>query len=832
MSRSHLSRRSTFSLQNLWTLLIEPASSIEQPDRRRQSRLLSFSLLTMTGVLALAIAAIRLVPSERLYPGDEDLVLGGTILASLLLAYALNRKAHYALAALLAVVAPEVGIFAATVLVWLGRTRYYETGDVNLLVYTIMPVLFASMLLSVRALVGLVLFNAVVMVALPAFFRHIAIVDILLGPLLFSLAISALVLLVTRQRNKLERDRRTQLTEQKERYQSLFNRVPVGLYRTTPQGEILDANTALVNLLGFTDREALLAVPITDLFVDQSKREQELAILKEEGILRDYEIRLRRWDGGIIWAQDTCRTVRDSEGQLLYFEGGLEDITKRKRTEEALRESEERFRNIFENAPIGIYRTTPGGQITMANPTLVDMLGYDSFTELSQRDLENEGFLSDHPRSVFKRRIAETGRITGLEAAWKRKDGATLFVRENARAVRDQDGTVLYYEGTVEDITERKEMEERLRRQERLAAIGQMAGGIAHDFRNFLTSIILYAQLPLRRSDVSPDVETSLETIVSEAQQAANLVQQILDFSRRSTMKTELIDLYQFTKEVTHVLQETIPETIDIRLQGTTDCCPVKADPTRIQQVLMNLTLNARDAMPEGGNLLIRLHRVQVEANEEPLPEIEPGQWICLTVSDTGTGLSEEAQEHLFEPFFTTKEPGKGTGLGLAQVYGIVRQHEGYIDVQTAAGEGTTFRIYLPLHQDEERPPREKPPELVPGHGELILLVEDEREVREAARQVLESLGYRVLTAANGRETEALARERDLDLLLTDLVMPDMDGWALIKSLKKRQPDLKTIAMTGYALEDELQDMAVEIIQKPLDSETLSQAIRRALDGD
>jgi PAS domain S-box-containing protein len=606
----------------------------------------------------------------------------------------------------------------------------------------------------------------------------------------------------------------------------------VGLYRTTPQGEILDANRALVNLLGFTDREALLTVPITDLFVDQSEREQELAILNEKGILRDYEIRLRRWDGGIIWAQDTCRTVRDSEGQLLYFEGGLEEITKRKRTEEALRESEERFRNIFENAPIGIYRSTPAGQIMMANPTLVDMLGYDSFTELSQRDLENEGFLSDSPRSVFKRRIAETESIIGLEAAWRRKDGSALFVRENARVVRDQDGTVLYYEGTVEDITERKEMEERLRRQERLAAIGQMAGGIAHDFRNFLTSIILYAQLPLRRSDVSPDVETSLDTIVSEAQQAANLVQQILDFSRRSTMKTELIDLYQFTKEVTHVLQETIPETIDIRLQGTTDCCPVKADPTRIQQVLMNLTLNARDAMPEGGNLLIRLHRVQVEANEEPLPEIEPGQWICLTVSDTGTGLSEEAQEHLFEPFFTTKEPGKGTGLGLAQVYGIVRQHEGYIDVQTAAGEGTTFRIYLPLHQDEERPPREKPPELVPGHGELILLVEDEREVREAARQVLESLGYRVLTAANGRETEALARERDLDLLITDLVMPDMDGWALIKSLKKRHPDLKTIAMTGYALEDELQDMAVEIIQKPLDSETLSQAIRRALDGD
>ncbi len=832
MSRSRQFTRLVFSLQSLWNLLTEPSPTIKQPDRRRQSRLLSVSLVILVGLLASGIAAIRLAPSRELYPGDEDLIVGAVILASLLLAYILNRNTHYTLAALITVIAPEIGIFASTVVVWLGRSPYYDSGDVNLLVYTIMPVLFASMLLSVRALIGLVLFNTVVMVGLPTFFRHIAIVDIVLGPLLFSLAISALVLLVTRQRNKLERDRRTQLTQQKERYQSLFNRVPVGLYRTTPQGKILDANRALVSLLGFADRETLLAVPITDLFVDQSMRKQELAILHEENILRDFEIQLRRWDGEIIWAQDTCRTVRDDEGQILYFEGGLEDITKRKKAEEALRESEERFRNIFENAPIGIYRTTPDGQIIMANATLIDMLGYDSFTDLSQRDLESEGFHGDSPRSAFKRRIAAKDRVTGLESAWERKGGATLFVRENARVVRDQDGTVLYYEGTVEDITERKEMEERLRRQERLAAIGQMAGGIAHDFRNFLTSIILYAQLPLRKSDAPADVETSLETIVSEARQAANLVQQILDFSRRSTMKTELIDLYQFTREVTYILQETIPEIIDITLQGTSDCCPVKADPTRIQQVLMNLTLNARDAMPEGGDLLIALARVEIEVGEEPLPGMGPGLWARLTVSDTGTGLSDEAQEHLFEPFFTTKEPGKGTGLGLAQVYGIIKQHQGYIDVQTAAGEGTAFRIYLPLHQGEERPPVEEPPELIPGQGELILLVEDERKVREATRQILESLGYRVLAAANGRETEALAQDRDFDILITDLVMPDIGGRALIKSLKEKRPDLKAIAMTGYALEDELQDLTVEVLQKPLDLETLSQAIRRALEAD
>ena len=820
------------SPEGLWNLLTEPPVSVERPDRRRQSRLLSTALLVLFFVLGLGVAVVWLAPPMQLYSRSQDVTLGCAVLALIVVAYVFNRRGYYTVAALIGVIAPEIGIFGATLLAWMGESPYYEADDVNLLVTTVVPVVFASTLLTTPALMGLILFNTSVMLVLPTFFDHVAAVDVVLGPLIFSFTISALVLLAARQRNQLEKDRQTQLSEQKERYQSLYNRVPFGLYRTSPAGEILDANEALMRLLGYPDRRSLLSENISDLFLDRGVREQELAVLNKDDILRNFEMRLRRRDGEVIWVQDTCRTVRDDDGRLLYYEGGLEDITQRRHVEEALRESEERFRNIFENAPMGIYRTTPDGQVLMANTTLVEMLGYDSHAQFLQEDLEEPDFHSDPPRSAFRHQIEAEGRIVGLESALVRKDGTRVFVRENARVVRDDDGSVLYYEGTVEDITERKEMEERLRRQDRLAAVGQMAGGIAHDFRNFLTSIILYAQIPLRGPDLPSNVERSLRTVVSEAQQAANLVQQILDFSRRSMMETELLDLGTFVGEVTDILQKTIPENIDITLEDGSNGCIVDADPTRIQQVLMNLALNARDAMPDGGELHIALTRTRVRIGDEPLPEMVPGDWICLAVSDTGTGMGEDVEGHLFEPFFTTKAPGKGTGLGLAQVYGIVKQHQGHIDVETAVGAGTTFRVYLPVHSDREPVRREQGTRPVPGRGETILLVEDEDKVREATGRVLESLGYHALTAANGREAIELAEKEAFDLLITDLVMPQMGGRALIRSLEEAHPDLKVIAMTGYTVEDDLHDLATEVIQKPLDLQCIAKTIRQALDTE
>lgn len=479
-----------------------------------------------------ALRVMQVVPQAQLYSGGGDLLTGGAALILMLVSYALNRTGCYTLAALLAVLAPQASVYGGTILVWTGRAPYYDVGDVNLLVYTAVPILFASMLVSLQALLALILLNAGTMVVIQSFFDHIALADIILGPLLYVSAVTILVLLVTHQRDELEADRQAQLSEQKEQYRNLLDRMPMGLYRTTPDGTILDANRALVRLLGFPSHRDLLETNMTNLYVDPGERQIELNILGHGGSIHNFEIRLRRWDGDLIWVEDTCRTVRDQDAELICYEGGLENVTRRREMEEALRESEERFRSIFENAPIGIHRTTPNGRITMANATLMELLGYGSLAALSQPDLGREAFHPDYACSEFKRRMEREGRVTGLESAWKREDGTTVFVRESARTVLDHDGKALYYEGTVEDVTERKEMQRRLRRQDRLAAVGQMAGGIAHDFRNFLTSIILYAQMPLRNQGVGSDTRKAMETVVNEAKQAASLVQQILDFNR------------------------------------------------------------------------------------------------------------------------------------------------------------------------------------------------------------------------------------------------------------------------------------------------------------
>ena len=402
----------------------------------------------------------------------------------------------------------------------------------------------------------------------------------------------------------------------------------------------------------------------------------------------------------------------------------------------------------------------------------------------------------------------------------------------------------------IRDVTQEREVQRQAQRQEQLAAVGQLAGGIAHDFNNLLTTIMLYTQMALRKSkrDLPPNVTRALETILGESRQATKLVQQILDFSRRSPIATSPMDLKPFIKEAISVLERTIPENIHLQFNAGPEEYVVNGDPTRIQQVLMNLVVNARDAMPEGGDLRIALSRVEVSPSDElPVIEMVPGEWVCLAVSDTGTGIPPDALAHIFEPFFTTKEPGQGTGLGLAQVHGIVAQHEGHIGVETEVGQGTTFRVYLPAH-DEQRLEEVRPEvlsTLPQGQGETILLVEDNEKLREGERALLESLGYRVLTAANGREALEVYRSaegagpergRRVDLVLTDVVMPEMGGRALIRELKKTDPDLKALAMTGYSLPEGLEALKEagiqDIVHKPLEANTLAQAVRSTLDAD
>ncbi len=492
--------------------------------------------------------------------------------------------------------------------------------------------------------------------------------------------------------------------------------------------------------------------------------------------------------------------------------------------------------NIVQSMEEGILLEDATGHITFTNPKAVALLGY-THGELTGRHWTT----IVPPEHVAEVEEESAKRPQGISSQYETvlltKDGQQVPVIVGTRPLVDA-GQFTSVLSVFTDITERKHLEEQMRQQYRMAAVGQLAGGIAHDFNNILTAIILYAQMLLHKPYLPSDLAPGLETILGESRRAAQLVQQILDFSQRSVMETQTVDLVSFVREVIDILRRTFPENIRLLVEMGADTYVVNADPTRIQQVLMNLVLNARDAMPEGGELRIGLSVVEVKPGEEPpVAEMVPGEWICLAVSDTGTGMPPEVLSHLFESFFTTKPVGQGTGLGLAQVYGIVKLHGGYVGAETEVGQGMTFRIYLPAHGagKAEDVPQEETPSPLEGRGETILLVGDEEKVLEVGRDILESLGYRVLTAADGREALEVYRSAEgIGLVLTGMVMPEMGGRELMRELRKADPHLKALAITGYALTEGLgglrEEGILDVVPKPFEVNTLAEAVRRVLD--
>ena len=383
---------------------------------------------------------------------------------------------------------------------------------------------------------------------------------------------------------------------------------------------------------------------------------------------------------------------------------------------------------------------------------------------------------------------------------------------------------------------EKAAVEAQLRQAQKMEAVGQLAAGVAHDFNNILTSMIGNAELVEMREDLPAGVKAELKVVIDEGHRAANLVRQVLDFSRKSIMRRLPLDLFSFLKEATKLLQRTIHESIRVTLQIGLGEFRVLSDPTMIRQVLANLAVNASDAMPEVGELRIGLCRLTLQADDEaPVRDMQPGEWVVLSVSDSGTGIPPESLPHIFEPFFTTKEPGKGTGLGLAQVYGIVRQHEGYVGVQTEVGRGTTFSVYLPALAATEVMPQEKTrEEFRHGHGETILVVEDDAAVLGAISRMLERASYHVLGARDALEALMIhgQRREEVALVLTDMVMPDMSGWDLIGALREQAPDVKAIIMSGYPLNEEETDRQSDgvaaWIEKPVDMKRLARVVNEA----
>jgi len=498
----------------------------------------------------------------------------------------------------------------------------------------------------------------------------------------------------------------------------------------------------------------------------------------------------------------------------------------------ALQAEREKLAITIEHLPEGILLLDGDCRVTLANPAARALLPALADSELP---------VGDHPGGVLTHLAGQSlDQLASetLAAVWRELEITTPLRRTFQVAVRP---IALAAGGAgrlivIQDATELRQIQERVEQQERLSAIGQLAGGIAHDFNNLLSAIMLYAQLSLHKPGMPSDAIRAFEVIIGESRRAADLVQQILDFSRRATIETRAMDMGAFIREAVRLLERTIPESISLRVQVEPGDHVIVADPTRIQQVLMNLVVNARDVMPAGGRLDIRVRSLELATDDPaPVPEMAAGRWVCLTVADTGPGIPPEVLAHIFEPFFTTKSRGQGTGLGLAQVHGIVSQHGGYCDVETAPGAGAAFHIFLPACSTDEAASQPSPSAHAPeGEGETILVVEDNERLRNATRDLLELLGYRVVTAPNG--SEALDRVRAgprFDLVLTDVVMPEMSAEELIRTLKGIDPDLRVLAMSGYVVEDERRALeaagAIDVLTKPLTVDTLSEAIGRAL---
>jgi two-component system cell cycle sensor histidine kinase/response regulator CckA len=541
---------------------------------------------------------------------------------------------------------------------------------------------------------------------------------------------------------------------------------------------------------------------------------------------------------GVLVVQSYKENVRFSgpDKEILTFVSQqVANAIEHKRSEEALRRSEASYRSLIEGAAYGIYRSDIKGRLLEVNPALVEMLGYDSEAELLSRNLAADVYADPAERARLIAQHEKQDRFQGVEVNWKRKDGCVLAVRLTGRPVLDAQGVLEYFEGIVENVAERRALEDQLRQSQKMEAVGQLAGGIAHDFNNLLEVIMGYSDLLVESLPPENPHRRQAEEIYKAGKRAAGLTRQLLAFSRKQVLQPRVLDLNAIVTDLTKLLRRTIGEHIEFSARLSPVLARVKADPNQIEQILMNLAVNARDAMPQGGSLALETSNVTVdEAFAQQHTGLRPGDYVLLTVADTGSGMDLKVQARVFEPFFTTKEKGKGTGLGLATVYGIVKQSEGYIAVQSAPGQGTRFRIYLPRVEEPATPapPQPEKPASITG-SETILLVEDEDAVRRLARAFLENRGYTVLEARDGAHAIEICEDRGqiIHLMVTDVVMPKMGGRELAQRVAPIRPDMRVLFVSGYTGDSMvLPGAQAAFLEKPFGPGDLVKKVRQILD--
>jgi len=542
---------------------------------------------------------------------------------------------------------------------------------------------------------------------------------------------------------------------------------------------------------------------------------------------------------GALVVQTYSKNIRYGERDkeiLTFVARQLASAVEIKRNEQALRRSEARYRSLVQSSVYGIYRSSLEGRFLDVNPALITMLGYGSPEEVLLLDPEKDVFAHCQEHTLLSEEFRRTGRLDGIEVKWKRKDGSLITVRISGRAVSSADEPADVLEAIAEDVTDRRVLEDQFRQAQKMEAVGRLAGGVAHDFNNLLMVISGYAEVILANLDLDHPLHEKGRAIQLAADRATTLTRQLLAFSRKQLLELKVVDVNAIVQDMERLLQPLIGENVEFTTNLSPDAPHTRADAGQLEQVLMNLVVNAKDAMPHGGKLLIQTQNLVVDENHRRGQTfIRPGDYVLLTVRDTGMGMDRETQSRIFEPFFTTKEKGKGTGLGLSTVYGIVKQSGGYVLVQSEEQRGTTFHIYLPRVDgivEKHAPPV---PHAALGGTETVLLVEDEESVRQLVRDTLAARGYRVVEAENGEAGMAASIQHDgkIDLVITDVVMPGMSGRDLVKQLAQIRPEAKVLYLSGYTEDAILSEGTIEsgssFLQKPFTLQNLLRKVREVL---
>jgi two-component system, cell cycle sensor histidine kinase and response regulator CckA len=557
--------------------------------------------------------------------------------------------------------------------------------------------------------------------------------------------------------------------------------------------------------------------------------------------LTGIELHGRKRDGTFVAISLSATPLFDENHNIRGTIGFLADITEIKTAEEALRQAEQKYRTIFENAIDGIYQTTPQGRYISANMALARMLGFGSPAELiaERTDVRNQEYVHPEMHEEFVSTMRRNGIVQNFEYQAYRKDRTVIWVSENAHCVRGEAGQILYFEGTVQDVTERRELEQQLRLMHKIEAVGRLAGGVAHDFNNLLMAISSYAELLQLRIPENDQGRNYLEEIVRVVDRGAALTQGLLSFSRKQVLSPKVLDLNTVIKEQLRMLRRLVPESIELKFTPGVELGLVRGDQNQIEQVVMNLVINARDAMPDGGYILIETENSEFDSGEQASNGAPANKkYVMVAVSDNGCGMDSATKAQIFEPFFTTKGQGKGTGLGLAVVSDIVKQSGGHTFVQSEVGLGTTFKIYFPL-VDSEVLDEDDTAETLDSSiraNETILLVEDEDTVRESIAEYLKQKGYTVLKANGGPEALALAfkSQQRIHLMLTDVIMPQMSGRELAGKIMDLHPEVKTVFMSGYSNNllstRQVLDPRHVLLQKPVRLTALAKRLREILD--